>query len=406
MIKRTYDNHFQPFFQKWLFRTPTTQPLSKQHYFPALTGVRAVAAYLVFCLHFNPFRPSGQNTEGSELSFMFRIFNELHIGVSIFFVLSGFLICLRYVDSFQLTKQWFIRYFQNRVARIYPLYFLLTTLTFAVNGFDFPLYLAHITFLRGFFDDLRFTGIGPGWSLTVEECFYLAAPFIFLFLRRRFPLYAQILVWLGVGLFLVFISQKTGLNAQNGLMGSYKNTLIYTFFGRCIEFYIGIQLALFFKTYSQNPSPKPLLPNGVYTTLGIGWLLGCVAVLAYLKTPDLAQGLLHPVGIVVNNAVLPVGVALFFWGLLTEKTYFRQVLDIPILELLGKSSYIFYLIHFGIISDFITENLTHHQLLPTFISLNVVAIVLFQTLEEPLNQRIRRMNWSFKRKTHPLSIGH
>jgi peptidoglycan/LPS O-acetylase OafA/YrhL len=140
--------------------------------------------------------------------------------------------------------------------------------------------------------------------------------------------------------------------------------------------------------------------------LGIGWLVCCVVGLAYLKTPDLAQGLLHPMGIFVNNAVLPVGVALFFWGLLTEHTFVRQVLETPILELLGKSSYIFYLIHFGVISAFITENLTHHHLLPTFLSLNVVAIVLFQTLEEPLNLRIRRMKWSFKRKIHPLSMGH
>jgi peptidoglycan/LPS O-acetylase OafA/YrhL len=395
MRKLNYYNYIQLFFQKWFLRTSPKHPLSKQTYFPALTGVRAIAAYLVFFLHFNPFRPVEGHTEGSEFSSLFLIFNELHIGVSIFFVLSGFLICLRYVESFQLTKHWFVRYFQNRVARIYPMYFLLTTLTFAVNGFDVSLYLAHITFLRGFFDDLRFTGIGPGWSLTVEECFYFAAPFIFLFLRRRFPLYLQVLVWLGVGVGLVFISQKTGLSTLNGLMGSLKNTLLYTFFGRCIEFYIGIQLAIFFKKYTQQTVPKPLIPNGFYTAIGGTWMLGCVVGLAFLKTPDLAQGLLHPMGIFVNNAVLPVGVALFFWGLLTEHTFFRKVLETPFMELLGKSSYIFYLIHFGVISAFITEHITHHQLLPTFISLNIVAIVLFQTLEEPLNHRIRRLKMSY-----------
>ena len=62
-------------------------------YLPALTGVRAIAAFMVFFHHFN------------QASFpypIYRVLNEFHTGVTVFFVLSGFLPralgLLRWVD--------------------------------------------------------------------------------------------------------------------------------------------------------------------------------------------------------------------------------------------------------------------------------------------------------------------
>ena len=57
--------------------------MKSNSYIPALTGVRAIAAFLVFFHHFN------------QLDFPFplrRTFNEFHMGVTMFFLLSGFLI--------------------------------------------------------------------------------------------------------------------------------------------------------------------------------------------------------------------------------------------------------------------------------------------------------------------------
>ena len=52
-------------------------------YFPALTGLRAIAAYMVFFHHFNFFSQFGE-------SLLSRMVNEFYAGVSVFFVLSGF----------------------------------------------------------------------------------------------------------------------------------------------------------------------------------------------------------------------------------------------------------------------------------------------------------------------------
>ncbi|MFX7167379.1 hypothetical protein ABTI49_20220, partial [Acinetobacter baumannii] len=70
------------------------------------------------------------------------------------------------------------------------------------------------------------------------------------------------------------------------------------------------------------------------------------------KTPF---GLYQPVGIFANNIVLPIGVVAFFYGLMKEKSLIRYLLSAPLMQLLGKSSYIFYLIHIGFISALLSE---------------------------------------------------
>lgn len=61
-----------------------------------------------------------------------RLAREWHTGVALFFVLSGLLICVRYRDRVELSNRWWKQYLLNRVARIYPMYLLLTCLTFVV----------------------------------------------------------------------------------------------------------------------------------------------------------------------------------------------------------------------------------------------------------------------------------
>ena len=382
------------YFQKW-------QSAESSRYFPALTGIRAIAAYMVFFLHFNPFKSWGV-TSG-----IFRFFNEWHAGVALFFVLSGFLICLRYYDSFEFSRTWFVRYIQNRVARIYPMYFILTSITFlylfAINGyFETWLYISHITFVRGFFDDLRFTGIGPGWSLTVEETFYFLAPVIFL-LSRRVKLVFHVLFFIFTCILLVFISQKLGLNYL-GFFGSYRTTLHYTFFGRCFEFYLGIQLALWFRAYQAGKStPLSIFANlsakmPFFTSFGIIWFAICMWIMGFFD-PFLSQSLAYLLRVIFNNLILPIGIGFIYWGILTEKTRLRRFLETGIMQLLGKSSYVFYLVHMTVIATFIEEEITGHNLFFTFIALNLVSIFLFKYVEEPLNERIRKIKFLTNKTT-------
>jgi peptidoglycan/LPS O-acetylase OafA/YrhL len=315
------------------------------HYLPSLTGFRAIAAWLVFANHYNPFA-------AQRFPFLNALVNELNIGVSMFFVLSGFLITIRYDDPF-LPRVGFGQYMRNRFARIYPLYFILTTLTFIGIGEWDWVYVANITLTKGFFDDLKFTGIAQAWSLTVEETFYFLAPFLFLTIRRYKAsgwLWPFILLGIGVIIFR-----------------SFDFMLVYTFFGRSLEFFIGIGLA---KIYQQK---KDIVIRG-FTWIGILMLSICLAALVYTQS------------LIIHQVAVPIATALLLWGLITEETWLQKLLSTNFMQLLGKSSYAFYLIHIGVIALLISDNP-----LILFIALNTLAIALYYTVERPLQKAITRL---------------
>lgn len=386
------------------------------NYIPALTGVRALAAYLVFISHY------ADRFDENFPHAVQRFLNELHIGVTIFFVLSGFLIAFRYYDSFKLTGNWFRQYLKNRVARIYPMYFILTAGAFisfyftgdqkVTNGFSHPigLFLMHITFVRGFFDQLKFTGIAQGWSLTVEELFYFSAPFIFYFAQRYKKFYVQPIVITGFGVLLVLVFRNVN---WYGFFGNFTFMMLYTFLGRCFEFFAGIQLALIVKGKDLRIQGK-----AKFTYAGFALIFVCVLIMSLLQIPKgQVAGLHNPLGIVTNNYLLAVAIALFFYGLLTESTFLKKILSNKFVELLGKSSYIFYLIHLGYMYDFLHFGFNKLNdlvfalydkwevswnspfqydglnVLYAFILLNGVSILLFKLIEEPLNHYIRKSNF-------------
>ena len=394
---------------------------AQQNYIPALTGVRALAAYLVFISHYE------YTFDKSFPHFIQRFFFEFHIGVTIFFVLSGFLIAFRYYDNFQLTKDWFKQYLKNRVARIYPMYFLITAGAFITYYFTrdpsviqgFPsaigLFFMHITFVRGFFCNLVFTGVAQGWSLTVEECFYFSAPIIFYFIHRHSKYYLQILSITGFGFLMVLIFRNVD---WYGFFGNFTFMMLYTFFGRCFEFFVGIKLALMIRQKGFHRSNKLK-----FTYIGFFLIFFCVWLMSLLPVPQgWTAGLHNPLGIIINNYLLSISIATFFYGVITESTGMKRVLATPFVELLGKSSYIFYLIHLGFIYAFIYKatnwlndktftlydkwGVDWHSpfeyewinIIYAFILLNALSVILFKFIEEPFNLFIRKSDFLIKAK--------
>lgn len=403
------------------------------NYIPALTGVRAMAAYLVFISHFC------YTFDGQFPYIVQRFLGEFHIGVSIFFVLSGFLITYCYYNNFHLTKDWFKQYLKNRVARIYPMYFLLTIGAFIYyfitkdeaitksTGNPIALLMLNITFLRGFFYQFWDTGIAQGWSLTVEECFYFSAPIIFLIAKKYNILYIQplIITLLGVLLVLIF-----GPLNWHGFFGNFTFVMLFTFFGRCFEFFVGVQLARY---VIKNDFTRTNKIN--FTYLGFALIFVCIFIMALQPVhKPWAAGLETPIGIITNNYFLCIAVALFFYGLLTETTHFKKFLATPFIELLGKSSYIFYLIHLGWIYTLLNNGFNHlndsvysfydknninwHSpfeydwlnIIYIFVMLNALSILLFKCIEEPLNHYIRKSDFLIRNskrnpQNEPAKIG-
>ena len=181
----------------------------KKIHFPGLNGVRFIAALLVIIDHTELFKSYlGLPTLwGNSYSSYLGAF-----GVSIFFVLSGFLITyLLLVEKKEGSIQ--IKHFYlRRVLRIWPLYYLLVLLGFLVipylSYFQIPLYSSEMSdsldrFLLFFglaanvafvyFPTVAFANIL--WSVAVEEQFYLFWPHVVKIKQKL----------LGVMLFLLFL---------------------------------------------------------------------------------------------------------------------------------------------------------------------------------------------------------
>ncbi|MBH8568129.1 acyltransferase family protein [Hymenobacter negativus] len=319
---------------------------------------------------------------------MHSLVAEMHVGVTVFFVLSGFLIGYRYLGQERVPLR---TYFANRFARIYPMYFLLTTATFLIihqadpasNLGDFKTYLLNITFLRGLFEEFLYTGIKQGWSLTVEEMFYVSAPLAFWLIRRNARWLGALplgLVLLGVGLVLACRGQ-----AWHGFFGSFDFLFQFTYLGRAVEFFVGVALAWWLRRPGPHAAPRFL------TYAGLAGCALCLTGLSLLHGPAIgAFGVMQPAGMLLNNVLLPVlGIGPLLWGLVRETTWLSRLLSSPPLLLLGKSSYVFYLLHMGVLQHLIHNALQNDVL--TVLALYAVSIGLYRLVEEPLNHWLRRV---------------
>lgn len=361
---------------------------------PALTGVRALAAFLVFFHH----HPSSFLKVGPLYLWL-----EMHVGVTLFFVLSGFVITWRYDRRGpQRESESFLQgYFVNRFARIYPLYFALVVPTMLID---------RVSSLRAWFLNLTvFTcfdaGIPQAWSLRVEECFYLSAPLIYLGWRRHpaLPLAAGAAV-------LAALYPVSRLPAADGILGPPYYLLLYTFFGRFFEFYVGIWLAK--RVTRPRPTPGPARRFPLFTFAGILGIAGMIVALAviYARAPQprtYHYGVHYPAGLALNNVILPLFIAAFYWGLIRERSLVRRILSSRAAGLLGRSSYAFYLIHLGsLLNHFLAGLLlvaglfgiaarAHAEALlghvgVLFLLVTLLSIALYLGIESPANRFIRR----------------
>ena len=94
--------------------------------------------------------------------------------------------------------------------------------------------------------------------------------------------------------------------------------------------------------------------------------------------------------IAVNNFLLPAAIALFFYGMIREESIIKSILGSNLFVTLGKASYTFYLIHVGICYNFLNSYFANDFLL-TFLILNLISLLLWYALEEPINRLIRSL---------------
>jgi len=287
-------------------------------YIPALDGVRALAILLVLVYHWFP--------EGQGINVM----PNGPIGVTLFFVLSGYLISNILME--QQTFGTFARSFKNfvvrRALRIFPIYFLvlialLVLKRFAIvlntDFYDHPIYCW--TYLVNYWIELHGNwadALSPYWSLSVEEQFYLLWPFCILLLATRFRAY---FLWFTVVFGVVY--RYFSVHVYGGLGVSMFSCVDTFAWGALLAHYLRAgrsgEIALWIK--------RLILPVGF-----------CFVMLCLKHTDaDLVKQLFF------RTFTSLVSVALLYYAMQSGR--FSKVLSVKPLCLIGQMSYGLYLYH-------------------------------------------------------------
>ena len=155
---------------------------SVEHRMSSLDGLRAVSILMVLLGHLSGTR----NFRSVDLG----IGNYAHLGVTVFFVISGFLITSLLISEQEATGGISLKLFYlRRTLRIFPAsytYLIVLTALCAVGLITVP----RVSMICAFTYTINYLPghawqVGHLWSLSVEEQFYLLWPFAFSALGRR-----------------------------------------------------------------------------------------------------------------------------------------------------------------------------------------------------------------------------
>ena len=350
---------------------------TKPTYFKSLTGIRAIAAIMIFVYHNRKYWKNDLHPE------LLRLCNEFNLGVQLFFVLSGFLIAKSYGTKPLQSFGAFQRYFTQRIMRIMPLYWLLLTLFYLDAKFGKHHFsLLHYLLLQGFSSNLSLDAIAQSWSLTVEMTFYAFAPLLLLLLEKN---RAYLIAFLAS---LLGISILTGslLHSFTGNQYSYFYPLNFvvmsTFAGQSLLFVAGMCLAKYPNFCENLPFKKHL------TTIGALGFIATLYAIGYFQETRIDHGTNHWQGKLLFFGILPLFILLLFQGLITQRTYLQQFLSSKIMVLLGNASFAFYLIHISYVNLKIKSWVFFSD--RNFILLWLVAIALYYGFEKPIYDWYRR----------------
>lgn len=154
-------------------------------YYKDLDGLRGMAALMVMWFHSGVIAGASANPL-LKLMDMVSVFGQT--GVTLFFVLSGFLIT-RILFRDEYHAQYFRNFYAKRSLRIFPLYYLgLAVYWFAAPGSGhWPKYWMYLLYLQNCSDTFNWGAGGPQhfWSLAVEEHFYLFWPVLIYITPRK-----------------------------------------------------------------------------------------------------------------------------------------------------------------------------------------------------------------------------
>ncbi|MFJ9121540.1 acyltransferase family protein [Streptomyces sp. NPDC102394] len=349
----------------------------------SLTGMRFLAAFLVFLFHLSLLDAYSTPVAGHG-PFASALKNGGWAGVTFFFILSGFVLTWSARDKDNAPAFW-----GRRLAKIYPNHvvtFVLALVLYASAHATWGRAVPNFLLLQAWIprDDVFFSINNPSWSLSCELVFYLLFPALHRLIGR---IGAGRLWWwaTGVAAAIVLLPLAAQLvpagadfgpnHANSPLYGHSINQMwfVYIFpLTRVLDFALGMLAAR-------------IVLTGKWIRLGVlpASALTVIAYLVSLKVPFLFS----------LNAVVVVPFALLIAATAARDAQgVGTVLGGRVWVWLGEVSFAFYLVHQTLLS-FTQERLGFHQAHSAWEAVGVAALVaavslllawlLYQGVERP-----------------------
>jgi len=340
-----------------------------------LTSLRFFFALMVFASHLEYLKHSNSQV----LQWVFNnIFFEGYIGVSFFFILSGFILSYSYQEKLVKQKSKIRDFYIARIARIYPLHiatfilaipltingFITNTLSWLIKAFT------NLTLTQGYIpkSSFYFSFNAPSWSISAEMFFYLLFPIILPFfarIKKKKTIYSIMLLSAAV---LISLIQLIPEKLQHTIF--YISPAL-----RIIDFSLGI---LIFNLLKINKQKNGSLPNYCEP---LSVLLFVIFFFFHNHIPLVYRYSIYywiPTSIIIYTFANTNGKITSF---LSNKTIIK----------LGEASFGFYMIHQLVIRYYTHINIING--LVDIILLLIISILLsiisMRYLEHPFNRIIK-----------------
>jgi peptidoglycan/LPS O-acetylase OafA/YrhL len=341
-----------------------------------LTFTRFLAAISIVIFH------SGTHSWPFSLPFLHEIFSKSNIGVSYFFILSGFVMIIAYWEKNKSIN--FIQYYLNRFARIYPLYIFALVITTAIlshnKGLDVNAFILSVTLLQAWVPKYALSLNIPGWTLSVELLFYISFPLLFNYFYRKYNLLTVGFYIIGFWMFSQFLINYL---LQTSFSSGDRNTAIHFFpIVRLNEFLVGNFIGLIFinaKVKQRNYD----------------------ALLIALSTVFLMYFFLN-IKLDFSTGLIAVIFAPFILLLASNTGMITKLFKYQVFVILGEVSYGVYILQFPVhllVSFFFrTSNSLNvkYEFYVFVTTLLVVSVICYYFIEIPARNLIKR--WSTNEK--------
>jgi peptidoglycan/LPS O-acetylase OafA/YrhL len=336
-----------------------------------LTFTRFIAAISIVIFHF------GKKIFPFNSEYIDFLFKQANIGVSYFFILSGFIMIISYRNKDNINA---IDYYKNRFARIYPIYLLGLLFYLPIRIMLYPLDVTlffHLSMLQAWFPGWIMSYNFPGWSVSVELFFYILFPFLFNYFyckKSNFKRYFIVIIFIWTISQIIF-NYFINSPFYRGDPSRSHELLFYFPLLHLNEFLIGNLAGLFYLK-----KHKVLQKN--YDLLILFLITIIILVLKFPFGLSYHDGLL---GIVFIPLILAISL---------NNGRITQLLSKKPLIFLGEISYSLYIYQLPVF--YYCKNLPINNLILAFFVKTIILIVLsslsYLYIETPLREKIKKID--------------